>query len=798
MQWRRGVALIGLTFAGLILAGCAASGSLAPPGMPAQTEIAADETPVAMGTPAAEVAVAESAAPEQPAITAAAAIEPTLAASPGARSTPTSPPAARGATPQPAGEMIGVTLATGSKIALIDPLTGKLTRAVDLSQPRGKMTLAPDGRSAWTFGLPPHRASVAVFDVLSGGRGEDVQLRSGDTPAAVAFSTDGARAYVALSADPPSPPAAGTIVFMSGNGKELGRVSVGRQTPGVQIRRQLSSLAVVPGSNGDVLYAGGESSGVVWALDATSGTLLHEIEVGGGPTRIVADPARERAYVLLDTLNQVVAIDTTSFAVINRLALPARPKAAVVGSDGKLFIAGGDGSGELWVVAPDATDIRSRVPVGGEPVGLAMSTDGKSLYIPDAATSALAIMTADTMQVTRTVPLGSAPLDVVAAYGSPQGQQVTGAPMAAVRASPAPLPSLAPTPTPLPEGARQPDQLPAGTIAEPFLSGADNPVALAFAPDGRLFYNELHTGRIRVVQNGTLLPEPFYQFLISDQPKAGLVGLTLDPDFAKNHYVYVLFTSVSTDARAANGPNEVVRLTDVGNKGTDLTPVLQDLPSTTASNFSTLRFGPDGKLYVTVADDDKGTHTQDLGSLAGKILRVNPDGSIPDDNPFIGDAKKQGTIWAYGLHDTTSLAFHPVGHDMLALDTGTGNNDELDLIARGANYGSPASGYNFKPGITDPIAVINPAIRPAGSAFYTADQIAEWTNDWFYCNQDAAQLRRVRLAPVSFDRVVFEEVVKEGCTYDVATGPDGALYYSDAKGIYRIRQPEAQVLAAVR
>jgi glucose/arabinose dehydrogenase len=324
---------------------------------------------------------------------------------------------------------------------------------------------------------------------------------------------------------------------------------------------------------------------------------------------------------------------------------------------------------------------------------------------------------------------------------------------------------------------------------------------LAFAPDGRLFYNELQTGRIRVVQNGLLLPDPFYQFLVADQPEAGLIGLTLDPDFQHNHYVYAYFTSVAVDAKPAggqSGPNEVVRLTDVDSKGIEPTSVLQDLPSGDIHNSGALRFGPDGKLYVALGDNDRGTNAQDLSTLAGKILRVNSDGTIPEDNPFVGQPGKQGAIWAYGLRNAYSFAFHPVGHQLLAVEDGPSSGDEVDLILRGANYGWPAStGYKFKPGVTDPIAVMNPSIGPTGSTFYTGDQLADWKNDLFYCNQRQEQLRRVRLAPGSFDRVVFEEVVKQGCSYDVVTGPDGALYYSDAKGIYRIHRTGADALPAV-
>jgi glucose/arabinose dehydrogenase len=717
---------------------------------------------------------------------------------------PTAKPATAANTPAPQtpAEVIAVTLAKANTIALIDPVTDKVTRTLDLTRPTGAMTLAPDGRSAWVFGPHAGQSFVSWFDALTGARHEDIQFKQNDSPDAVAFSSDGTHAFIAMGADASAPSDPGTIAFASADGREFGRVTVGRQTKGVQIRRHLSSLAVSPGPNGDVLYAAGQASGVVWALDAASGAVVSEIEVGGGPTKILVDPARQRAYVLLDTLNQVVALDTTTLAITNRLNLPSHAIDATIGPDGTLFIAGGDTSAELWVVEPSATDIRSRVPIGGQVVGLTMSSDGKSLYLADAAASALNVVSADTIQVTRAIALPSEPLGVVDARSSASGQQLTAAPSAAAGATAAATPALVATPTPLPEGARQPDHLPADAIAEPFLSGADAPVALAFAPDGRLFYNEVQTGNIRVVQNGALLPDPFYQFLVSDQPGTGLVGLTLDPNFQENHYVYAFFTAPADrkSGGGTSGPNEILRLTDVDNKGTSVTPILRDLPSGDTHTSGALRFGPDGKLYVALGDNDKGTYAQDLTTLAGKILRVNPDGSVPDDNPFVGDPSRQGAIWAYGLHNPYSFAFHPVGHQLLSVDNGRGSSDALNLIVRGANYGwPPPAGAQSKPaGVTDPLASMSPAIGPTGSTFYTGDQMPDWKNDWFYCNAGQAELRRVRLAPGSFDRIVSEEVVKQGCSYDVVTGPDGALYYSDAKGIYRIRRTGAEVVPAVK
>jgi len=635
------------------------------------------------------------------------------------------------------------------------------------------MALAPDGHSAWIFKPQAKGSNIAVLDLLSGDQHQDIHFKEADRPVAAAFSPDGSRAYVAT---------AGSVVFAS-SGKEYGRVTVGQQTGDVQVPRSVTSLNLVSNPTGDILYAADQASGVVWVLDADSGVQLTEIDVGGGPTRLVPDSAHQRVYVLLDTINQVAAIDTSSNTLVGRVKLPAAPVAAAASPDGTLFVTGGGTSGELWVIKSNATDISARVPLGGQPVGVAVSPDGKALYVADAAAKALDIITADTIQVIRAVEMPSEPVSVLT-----NGQAPDPSPAAAANvttATPAPTPVLAPTPTPLPEGALLPDKLPKGAIAEPFVPGAVQPSALAFAPDGRLFYAEQHTGKIRVVQDGVLLPTPFFQFLVADDSGSGLLGLTLDPDFSTNHYLYAMYTAPKT-AAGGPGPNGVVRLTDVNDAGTDLHPLLSKLPSQSGDNSGAIRFGPDGKLYIGLADDENGTNIKDLGSLAGKILRVNPDGSTPTDNPFVGQAGKLDAIWASGLHHPNSLAFEPTGHQLLAVDSLAGQDrDALQLIVRGSAVG-------------DPLAMIKPSIKPSGSTFYLGDQLPGWKNDWFYCDASQKQLRRVRLAAESFDRIVSEEVVKQGCTNDVATGPDGALYYSDAQGIYRIRMPSADALPAAK
>ena len=686
-------------------------------------------------------------------------------------------------------EIVAVASQTDQKMTLVDTATGK-SHSFDLGIPPRSMTLAPNGRVAWVFSSKPGESDFVIVDVLKGERKDGKRLH--DNPSVAAFSTDGRRGYVALGDGNDSPPAPNTIVFLdTKNNDEFGHVDVGEQSPGMQILRRLDSLAVAPGPNGDVLYAAGHESGTVWAMDAGSGALLQQIEIGGGPILAVPDAARQRLYILADTIDEVIAVDTTTQAIAGRLKLPGTPSAASVAPDGTLYIAGGD-AGQLWPVAADMGQVGEPIQIGSHPAAVGVSLDGSRVYVATRGDNTLAVVDAHLKQVSSRVPVGKDPVAMLVAPGrAPEGSTPTSTTVPA--AHPTATPTIVPTPTALPEGATPPEHMPSGAVSDTFVPEAGYPVAFTFAPDGTLFYNELKSGKIRIVRNGQLLAEPFYQFAVAGQPETGLIGLTLDPNFTQNHYVYVFYTSVPAgqDNGGANGPNEVVRLTDVADKGTDLTYILKDLPSAPIHNSGTIRFGPDGKLYVALGDNDQGSNAQDLGTLAGTILRVNADGSIPTDNPFVDQDGKQPAIWAYGLRNAFSFDFDPVGHGLFATQNGPGDNDELDVIVKGGNHGWPPSGYKYKPGIVDPIAVMNPPIGPTGMTFYTSDQIPDWRNDWFYCNYHQGQLRRVRLAPESRDRVVFEEVVKNGCSLNVANGPDGALYYSGPKGIYRIHSADA-------
>lgn len=350
---------------------------------------------------------------------------------------------------------------------------------------------------------------------------------------------------------------------------------------------------------------------------------------------------------MVDTLNQVVAIDPATQRVSARLNLPGRPSGAAIGPGGVIYVAAEDAA-EVWVVEPGAGVVRSRIPVGSRPTGVALSADGGKAHVTNRGDGTVAVLDVPTRPVVATIQVGQDPVALAFAARASQSATPT---LAATTAKPTPTPTLVPTPTPLPRDAPPPERLPPGTVKETFVPGAKFPAAMAFAPDGRLFYAELRTGKIRIVQNGVLLPDPFDQFAVAGQSETGLLGLVLDPNFAKSHYVYVFYTQVAggrTQSGGSNGPNQLVRLTEVNGKGTNPLPILRDLPSGAVHNAGTLRFGPDGKLYVTIGEVGNGDNFQDLDTLAGKILRINPDGSIPDDNPFVGQSGKHPAIWVVG------------------------------------------------------------------------------------------------------------------------------------------------------
>ena len=216
-------------------------------------------------------------------------------------------------------------------------------------------------------------------------------------------------------------------------------------------------------------------------------------------------------------------------------------------------------------------------------------------------------------------------------------------------------------------------------------------------------------GAVRVVKGGVLLAQPFASLSVNSAGERGLLGITFHPNFATNRFVYVYHTVPGSPAR-----NRVSRFTargDVAQSGSRVTILeLDALANATNHNGGAIHFGPDGKLYVAVGENAQSSNAQSLGNRLGKILRINPDGTIPTDNPttFPGIAGRTAgvnrAIWAVGLRNPFTFAFQPRSGTMFINDVGAQSFEEVNRGLRGRNYGWPISeGPDDIPGLTDPI-----------------------------------------------------------------------------------------------
>lgn len=300
-------------------------------------------------------------------------------------------------------------------------------------------------------------------------------------------------------------------------------------------------------------------------------------------------------------------------------------------------------------------------------------------------------------------------------------------------------------------------------------TGLDTPWAIAFAPDGRIFLTE-RPGRIRVIQAGRLRREPVATLPATSQGESGLMGLALDPAFSTNGFLYVCYTDSGPDGLR----NRVARLLEREGTARQDRILLENIPGGRIHDGGRLKFGPDGKLYVTTGDAADPPNAQDLRSLGGKILRLNPDGSLPLDNPFRGSP-----VWTLGHRNPQGLAWHPATGQLFATEHGTSVHDEINIIQPGKNYGWPTViGPARDPRFVDPILTFTPNIAPSGAAF-AGRRYPEWQGNLLFATLRGRHLHRVVLAPPDYALVPTHERLFDdtfGRLRDIVEGPDGALY----------------------
>lgn len=296
----------------------------------------------------------------------------------------------------------------------------------------------------------------------------------------------------------------------------------------------------------------------------------------------------------------------------------------------------------------------------------------------------------------------------------------------------------------------------------------DVPWAIDIAPDGRLFFTERY-GAIRIIENGTLSGP--LAVSVEQQGEAGLMGLALHPDFAGNHLVYVYHTY--SDGTGVY--NKVVAFTERDNQLFESRTIIDGIPAADRNDGGRIKFGPDGMLYIATGDAKQPELAQDAGSLAGKILRINPDGTVPADNPFEGSP-----VYSYGHRNVQGLAWDVQGN-LYASEHGESGNDEINRIRPGENYGWPVEECDATR-FEAPVVCFSPAIAPGGMAIAHSDALG-YQGDAIVAALKAKQLRLVALDGSDSTNIL----TSYGRIRDVVEAPDGSLYVltsnRDGRGI---------------
>jgi glucose/arabinose dehydrogenase len=322
------------------------------------------------------------------------------------------------------------------------------------------------------------------------------------------------------------------------------------------------------------------------------------------------------------------------------------------------------------------------------------------------------------------------------------------------------------------------------TVAE----GLERPWGIAFLPDGRALVTE-RPGRLRIVGTDGKLSEPLGGVPAVDAIKqGGLLDVALDPEFAATRLVYLSYTEKRED-----GNGTTVARGRLGERGLeDVQVIFRQRPAVSGGHHfgSRLVFARDGRLFVTLGDRfSERARAQTLDSHLGKVVRIERDGKIPADNPFLGRPGALPEIWSYGHRNVQGAALHPGSGELWTNEHGPKGGDELNRDLPGRNYGWPTVTYGVEysgekisdsptaPGIEPPVHYWVPSIATSGLLFYTGTRFPQWRGSAFVGGLANKQLVRLEMDGT---RVVREERLLEGVVNervrDVEQGPDGSIY----------------------
>jgi glucose/arabinose dehydrogenase len=339
------------------------------------------------------------------------------------------------------------------------------------------------------------------------------------------------------------------------------------------------------------------------------------------------------------------------------------------------------------------------------------------------------------------------------------------------------------------QASPQPTPIDGSIAVETVVSGLVHPWALAFLPDGRILVTE-RPGRLRIVDTNGRLSEPLAGVpAVQAVSQGGLLDVAIDPDFARNQLVYLSFSEPGDGGTSGTA----VARGRLGDGRLDNVEVIyrQEPKVRSGGHYgSRLVFSRDGMLFVTQGDRQAATfrpQAQQLSSGIGKIVRINRDGSIPADNPFVGRNDARPEIWSFGHRNIQAAALHPETGQLWTVEHGAMGGDELNHPEKGKNYGWPVITYGRdysgasigegtqKEGMEQPVYYWDPVIAPSGLTFYTGDRYPGWKGSVIIGGMGSRALVRLTMEN---GRVTREERYLGGLARirDVQQGPDGLLY----------------------
>ena len=329
--------------------------------------------------------------------------------------------------------------------------------------------------------------------------------------------------------------------------------------------------------------------------------------------------------------------------------------------------------------------------------------------------------------------------------------------------------------------------------------GLEHPWSIAFLPDGRILVTE-RPGRLRVFANGRLERAPLGGVpKVYARGQGGLLDVCLHPQFARNRVLYLSYSG-----EGPGGATTHVARAELGDGALrSVTTIFKALPDAGGSlHFgSRIAFDRAGLMYVTTGERNQRDRAQDLSALNGKVVRLKDDGSVPSDNPFVGQPNVRPEIFTWGHRNPQGLAMHPETGRMWECEHGPRGGDELNFLKAGANYGWPRTTHGIDysgaiisphkslPGMEDPLRIWVPSISPCGLCFYTGDRFPGWKGSVFTGALSNDALFRIELDGERYrgeERLLVDRLPS---IRDVRQGPDGLLYLvtrADDAGLFRI------------